>query len=112
MLPIPIQDYRERGGLRWGQSFWNAANASWPFASLRIAPGLIEIDLNAWPFFSNQFLFTSPEVTRLQRVNGLISSGVQIEHLQSTYPPFILFWSFDCQAVLREAKAAGFPVVL
>jgi hypothetical protein len=100
----------EYGGLRWGDSFWQAANVTWPLATLRMNTAALEVRLGLWPVFLRRFTFTRSDVTALRPCSGIISSGVQIEHTKANYPPFILFWSFAPARLLADASAAGYPV--
>jgi hypothetical protein len=103
-------EYIETGGLRWGHDYANGANATWPFAQLRITPVGLEIDLNLWPFLVRHFEFSKAQVKAIIKKRALFSVGVQIEHLRSDYPPFILFWSFHRRQLLEAAVAAGFRI--
>ena len=101
--------YSEIGGLRWGQSFWNAANATWPFATLQIGRDGIELRMILWPF-SQRFTLKRHEVECLKTRRGLFSFGVQVEHRKREYPPFILFWSFSPKTLLSSAQGAGYRI--
>ena len=100
----------EYGGLRWGASFWNAANATWPFATWRLAGDCLDVQVHAWPLITDHFVFAKKDVISLRITRGVISSGVRIEHSRPEYPPFILFWSFSAERVLSDAGAVGFPI--
>ena|SRR5688572_19832043 len=105
------QAYEELAGLRWGQSFWNAANATVPFVRVRITPACFEVRVNAWPFFTDHFVFSPSDVSEISIQRGWFSKGIRIKHLRNDYPPFILVWSFCCSQQLAAAKAAGFVVL-
>lgn len=102
--------YEELGGLRWGQSFWDAGNATFPFAKLRINPDQLEIQLNGWPISTARYTFTPKDVSILRIQRGLFwFPGVRVEHTKPDYPPFILFWTTSPSFLLKSAGAAGFP---
>jgi hypothetical protein len=101
--------YFERGGLRWGRSFWLAANATWPFATLGITRESVEVQVGVWPL-RRRFLFAPEEVRAFRRCRGLFSVGVQVEHARPDYPPLILFWTFRSWQLLRAVRALGYPV--
>jgi hypothetical protein len=105
-MTIPVK----YGGLRWGESFWQAANVTWPFASWKLSSDSLEVTLGLGPFFVRRFSFARTEVKVLRPCHGIISSGVQIEHLKANYPPFIVFWSFTVDRLLADAESAGFPI--
>ena len=43
-----MTEYVETGGLRWGESYWRAANATWPFAKVRISQGRVQLRMKGW----------------------------------------------------------------
>jgi hypothetical protein len=102
--------YFERGGLRWGHSFWMYRyNATWPLAALRLTPNILEIEVGVWPL-KRTFVFTKSEVKAFRRRWGLFSVGVQVEHGKLDYPPVIVFWTFHSRRLLAAAQAAGYPI--
>jgi hypothetical protein len=111
---LPVQPRIERGGLRWGESFWIAKNATWPFATFTVRANYLEV-ICAVPFplgiFDATFIFTPSDVSELRIIWGLFSRGVHIKHRREDYPPFIVFWSFSASRVLASAGAAGFRIV-
>ena len=107
------ESQKERGGLRWGESYWSAKNVTWPFATLTIRREYLEVD-SAFPFpfgiFDANFIFAPKEVSALRLYRGFFSRGIQVDHLRRDYPPFIVFWSFGASRVLTAAGAAGFTI--
>jgi hypothetical protein len=104
-------EYFERGGLRWGQSFWtSASNATWPFATLRITPETVDLHASAWPLVDEHFSFAATDIRVFRRRRGIISVGVQLEHTRADYPPSIVFWTFHSRRLLAAAQAAGYQV--
>jgi hypothetical protein len=102
--------YFERGGLRWGRTFWMAgSNATWPFATLRLTPEILQIEVGVWPL-KRTFVFAQSEVKTFRRRWGLFSVGVQIEHGKLDYPPIIVFWTFHSRRLLAAAQAAGYSI--
>jgi len=92
-----------RGGLRVGASKWNALNATWPFAKLRIENESIIIS----SLFGNP-RFPRSQITKLSEYSGgFFSKGIQIEHT-ANQPPFVVFWTFDLPAVKRYLEENGF----
>jgi len=103
----------EWGGLRWGDSFWQAKNATWPLATWLVRPGMLKVDLplfDFWPVFRVHFSFTPQDVHCLRLYRGMLSRGIRIEHCQRDIPPFVVFWSFSTKRVLANAGAAGFRI--
>ena len=91
-----------RGGLHVGNSYFNAINASWPFAKLRIEKESIGL-------FSpvGNPSFPRDQITKLSKYSGFFSKGLKIEHT-ANQPPFIVFWSFDLPAVKRSLEENGY----
>ena len=98
------------GGLRLGESFWRAANVTWPFASWKLSSDSLEVSLGLGPICLRRFTFARTEVRVLRPCNGMLSFGVQIEHTKAKYPPFIVFWSFTVDRLLADAESEGFPI--
>jgi hypothetical protein len=102
--------YFERGGLRWGRTFWvHFSNATWPLATLRLTSETVEIAAGVWPL-KRTFVFAPGEVKNFRKRQGLFSVGVQIEHRKLEYPPVIVFWTFHCRRLLAAAQAAGYAI--
>jgi hypothetical protein len=104
-----LSGYHERGGLRWGRSFWGGSNATWPFATLHLTPERVEVRVNAW-LLRDTFVFTRADVKSFCKRRGLFSVGVQIDHQRPNYPPVIVFWTFHCRRLLAAAQEAGYTV--
>ncbi len=97
---------KETGGLRWGESFWMAANATWPFATLNASPealcisGIVNLD------------FRKADIKAIRRKKGMLpfSTGIVIEHQKLGFPEFILFWTFRYKRLKTELTRLGFIV--
>ena len=104
-------EYRETGGLRWGESFWNAANATWPFATLTATPVGIHISMRCVGLWSEEFDFAKSELRGITKKKGImpfISTGIVLAHQKPGYPRFILFWTFGYQRLRTELTRLGF----
>ncbi len=100
------------GGVRWGDSFWLASYASWPFAHLLICDDRLIL---TYP--EGAYDFPRASVVRLSRRDGWVSralrlgwGGLRIEHAVSDYPPFVLFSTLDIRSLCERLPAAGYPV--
>ena len=91
-----------RGGLHAGASYYNAINATWPFAKLRIEKESIVISS---PIGNPKF--ARAQITKLSKYSGFFSKGLKIDH-SANQPPFIVFWSFDLLAVKRCLEENGY----
>ena len=102
-------DYTETGGLRFGDSFWVAANATIPFAKLHVTPEHIDITLRS-PISSNRsFLFRKQDVLAIRKKHGLFSVGIEIEHQDKNKCPYILFWTFRFKKLKTSLLDMGYP---
>jgi hypothetical protein len=104
-------EYVETGGLRWGQDFGRAANASWPFATVRISQERVRLRMKFWRVWDLTFDLEKAELLAVRRRRGLFSVGVQFEHRKGGYPPFLLFWTFRQKALFRELRRLGYNIV-
>jgi hypothetical protein len=91
-----------RGGLHVGASYYDAINASWPFAKLCIEKEFIAISS---PLGNPRF--SRAQITKLSKYSGFFSKGLKIEH-SADQPPFIVFWSFDLPSIKRCLVENGF----
>ncbi len=95
------------GGIRFGKSFWRAANATWPFTKLTIEPGALTLST----VFFGTFRFEKAQIKKLSGYSGFIpfvSKGILIEHTVPDYPPFILFWTYSPESVKNALIQNGY----
>jgi hypothetical protein len=86
---------------------------TWPFATLTVSADQLQIkSAPGFPFgvFDANFVLVHKDVISLRLYRGILSRGIQVEHLRSDIPPFIVFWSFGSGEVLAIARAAGFRI--
>jgi hypothetical protein len=105
--------YKETGGLRWGDSDWWSAHASWPFATLTASPDGLHIAVNCMGLWKNDFDFRKADIVEIRRRKSILpfSTGIVIEHNKSDYPQFVLFWTFNYQRLKTELTRLGFAVL-
>src|SRR5580765_5931652 len=77
--------YVETGGLRWGQSLWSAANATWPFARICASADHLRLSVNVGKLWKRSFDFERVEVRQIRRRPGLFSVGLVVEHGKPEY---------------------------
>jgi len=106
-----MQTYTETGGIRYGTSFWIAANFSWPFATLTASPGEISIRVSLGRLWGRTFALERSQIKSISKKRGLMSTGVVIEHSNAEYPPFILFWTFRYETLKEQLEAVGHCVL-
>jgi hypothetical protein len=101
--------YTEVGGLRWGRSFWFAANSSWPLARLEASRERIEIRVLG--ILGKETLsLRREEVLAIGQKVGLFSTGVVITHASRPLPPFILFWTRNYGRLKAALQELGYAV--
>ena len=100
------------GGIRWGDSFWLASYASWPFAHLLICDDhlLLTYPEGAYDFPRASVVRLSCRSGRLSRALKLGWGSLRIEHAVSDYPPYVRFWTFDISSLCDNLSAAGYSV--
>jgi hypothetical protein len=102
-----MEHYFQRGGLRWGNSFWLGWNATWPFATLDATADFLNIAVGFGPF-KRKFDFGKEEVQAVKLKGGFFSIGLQVEHLRPDYPPFVLFWTFAPRRLRLKLTEFGY----
>jgi hypothetical protein len=102
--------YVETGGLRWGQSFGGALNATWPLATIHVSADHLRLSVSVWKLWKRSFDFERVEVRQIRRKRGLFSVGVVVEHGNPEYPPFILFWTFRYKILCGALRRLGYEV--
>ena len=101
--------YVEVGGLRWGRSFWFAANSSWPLARLEVSRDGIEIRVIG--LLGRETLsLRREEILAIAQKVGLFSTGVVIAHQKASLPPFILFWTRNYGRLKDALQRLGYAV--
>jgi hypothetical protein len=75
--------FTQVGGARLGMF-----NASWPFAKLSATPDQLRLSC-----LGRNYDFPKTSIRSLSRHSGIFSTGLRIEHTQSSFPEFIVFWS-------------------
>src|SRR5262245_57301701 len=73
----------QRGGARLG-----VFNASWPFATLSATPETLRLTC-----LSRVYDFRRNQIRRLSRYRGMFSVGLRIDHSNTTFPEFMVFWA-------------------
>ena len=63
-------------------------NASYPFATLSATPELLRLSC-----LGRDYSFPKSSIRRLSRHRGFFSTGLRIEHADSSFPEFVVFWA-------------------
>jgi len=85
-----------RGGIRKGTSYLLAANYTWPFAVMEITNE--SICLSA---FATKYVFDAGVILAIKKYDGMFSKGIQIEHNVDSIPKFVVFWTFQREAIIK-----------
>src|SRR5215468_2217839 len=63
-------------------------NATWPFARLSGNSDAILLGC-----LGRKYFFPKTKIVRLRRYRGILSTGLQIEHTERSFPGFVVFWA-------------------
>lgn len=102
--------FRQTGGIRYGPSFWNAANWSAPFAHLLVAKEALTLSVSFFGMGKRTFTFPRSSVRRLVWKRKLFSVGLQIEHDVAEFPVFMLFWVSNREELTQGLSDFGYFV--
>ena len=105
-----MAEYVETGGLRWGEAFWRAANASWPFATIQISEERVRLRVKFWKVWDVTFDLEKTELHAIRIRRGLVNVGLLFEHHKDACPPFLLFWTFKQRTLVSELRQRGYTV--
>lgn len=94
------------GGIRYGDTYYDAFNASWPFARLIIESEMIHLETS----FFKSFSFPKHRILALSKYSGFLSKGLRIEHEISEYPPFVVFWTSSLEVIKLALVENGYAV--
>jgi hypothetical protein len=92
--------FSQTGGARLG---W--FNVSWPFASL-----LATKDSLCLSCLGRDYTFSKSAIRSLSRHRGIFSTGLRIEHVEPSFPEFVVFWTFCFQKLKTQLESLGYPV--
>ena len=105
--------FTQTGGLRYGDSFWYATNASIPFAEISVTQ--LTIDVTVRPLlrrWDRTFTFQRSAIQQLKWKRGFFSVGLHIVHTVSEYPPFLLFWSSNRSQLAKALQECGYDLTV
>ena len=97
-----MNDYQLTGGARIG-----LANASYPFAKLKVSQARLEINVS----LIGEFIFAPQDVISIEPYSTipLLGSGIRIIHRIPEYNDRIIFWTFkNPESVIQEIRKTGF----
>jgi len=74
--------FTQTGGARLGMF-----NATWPFATLSATPDRLCLSC-----FGRKYDFPKSSIRSLSKYSGIFSTGLRIQHTESSFPEFVVFW--------------------
>ena len=105
-------EFTQIGGVRYGESFWYAANFTWPFARLSVARQAITLSVSMMGFAKRTFTFPRVAIRQLRWKRGIFSRGLLIEHTIGDCPPFVLFWVSNRKELAGHLRESGYEIEL
>jgi hypothetical protein len=106
-----VTEYSEQGGLRWGNAFFQAANASWPFARITVSAQRVRLTVKCLNLVNESFDLEKDDITAIRKIRGWLSVGIRFEHRKPEYPPFLLFWMVRKSPLAVELRRMGYDVL-
>ena len=101
--PLPREKLATvRGGARLGRIY-----RPWPFATLTLTEEALVLSV-----FFTTYVLKKDDVARLEPVDGWVSNGVRIVHLDPALNAQTVFWCQGAKALLAEARALGYLVAV
>jgi hypothetical protein len=93
-------DIKETGGARIG-----AANATWPFATLKVTKDKLELNAS----IIGNLVFRPNDILSIVPQDGILSKGLKIIHKVPTYKDNVIFWTFgNPNELLKRIEQTGF----
>ena len=101
---------RTRGGIRYGQSYWFAKNATWPLVVLEADSEEIVLSYSIFRYRKEIARIKKQCVQLIRRKRTILSVGIEIIHNSTEHEPFVLFWTLDSAYVLGLLSHLGYKV--
>lgn len=99
----------QTGGSRVGQGFLWSVNWTWPFVTLEVASDGLSLRTPR-----RRYRFGRESIVGLRLVGPAWAPpgfhGIAIVHALPDVPPYIVFWSFDRNALVAALRSEGYPV--
>jgi len=99
--------YRFTGGIRIGDSYWLAANASVPLAYLSITSGDLCFQ---YPLTYRDVILPRGAIERISCKRHLMGFGIRVIHHAAEVMPFIIFWTFYPEEIMAVLRQMAYPV--
>lgn len=99
-----------RGGIRIGNSYFDAVNYSYPFARVCFAEKSLHFSIGIFSFRKN-FSIPYCDMTRISIRRRIIGYGILIEHRSNSLPKFIVFWTVQGRSFFRTCEEYSIPIL-
>lgn len=80
-------------------------NVTWPLATLSATPEALRLSC-----IGCDFSFPKSSIRGLSRHRGIFSTGLRIEHVDSSSPEFIVFWTFGFWKLKAQLESLGYEI--
>ena len=95
-----MNEIKETGGARIGM-----ANATWPFATLKVTKDKLELNAS----IIGNLVFKPSDIISIEPHSSFISSGLKINHRVSNYKNLVIFWTFgNVNSLILKIEQTGF----
>jgi hypothetical protein len=102
-------EYSQTGGARVGRSFWWSVNWTWPFATIEVDPQQLSLRTPG-----REYRFDRSSIRDIGVIGPAWAPpgfhGISIEHVLQDAPPYVVFWSFERDALIAALRSEGYPV--
>ena len=99
--------FTQTGGVRCGRSFWFSSNCTIPFAQFRVSKKALVLSVSVW---RRTFTFPRSSIRHLRWKRALFSHELRIEYDVGDFPPFVLFWVSNREAMTQGLRDFGYQV--
>lgn len=90
------------GGIRYGKNYLLSFGTIWPFAKLVVDTN--RLSLQVWTQLRT-FYFPKEQIKKLSVSSRWFLVRMQIEHNIEEYPPYIVFSTFNIEAIKAALRA-------
>jgi hypothetical protein len=107
----PGRSFTQTGGARYGAGMWSRnANLTVPFATLGVTREELVLSMSLFQLWKRTFRFPRSSLRCLRWKRGLFSLGLKIEHNVAEYPPLVLFWVSNREALTQGLRDFGYEI--
>lgn len=105
-----VETYSQVGGVQYGIDWLLGLVFPMPFATLKIFPDAVAIELNFLNLFRRNFTMKKAEISSVQRRRMPSLRGIRFHHSSSACPPYLIFSGVDIEEVIESLQRNGISV--